>query len=78
MKEFLEYLVTQIVDRPEAVVIDEKIDNLGIINLEITVAPEDMGKVIGKAGRIIKALRDLVRILAVKRNLRVNVVLQEE
>lgn len=77
MKELLEFLVKQIVDQPEAVVVSERVDNTGITNLDLSVDPADMGRIIGKSGRIIKAIRDLVRILAVKRNLRVNVVLQE-
>lgn len=78
MKEFLESLVKQIVDNPGAATVSEKIDDMGIINLEITVDQNDMGKIIGKSGRIIRALRDLVRVLAVKRNIRVNVILAEE
>lgn len=78
MKDFLEYLVKQIVDQPDSVIVDQSSDITGITNLRLSVAGEDMGKVIGKSGRIIKAVRDLVKILAVKRNQRVNVVLQEE
>ncbi len=78
MKDFLTYLVSQIVDKPDAVAVEEKAGDQGITNLVVSVDPEDMGKVIGKSGRIIKALRDLVRVLAIKKNLRVNVLLQEE
>lgn len=78
MKDFLTYLVSQIVDKPDAVAVEEKVGDQGITNLIVSVDPEDMGKVIGKSGRIIKALRDLVRVLAIKKNLRVNVLLQEE
>lgn len=78
MKDFLEYLVKQIVDEPDSVMVDQSSDITGITNLKLSVAGQDMGKVIGKSGRIIKAIRDLVKILAVKRNQRVNVVLQEE
>lgn len=77
MKDLLEYLVSQIVDKPEAVTVTENNLGQGITNLELTVDPADMGKVIGKSGRIIRALRDLVRILAIKRGVKVNVVLQE-
>lgn len=78
MKEFLTYLVSQIVDQSEAVSVKEEIGEQGITNLVITVDQSDMGRIIGKSGRIIKALRDLVRVLAVKHNLRVNVLLREE
>ncbi len=78
MKDFLTYLVSQIVDHPEAVAVEEAENDQEITNLSITVDPQDIGKVIGKSGRIIKALRDLTRILAVKKGLRVNVLLREE
>lgn len=77
MKDFLENLVKQIVDKPEAVTVEEGSDAYGTQVLAIKVDPSDMGKIIGKGGRIIKAVRDLVRILAVKENARVNVTLAE-
>ena len=76
MKEFLEYLIKQIVDSPDEVGVTAT-DQEGFVVLTLTVAQTDMGKVIGKGGRIIKAVRDLVRILAVKTNQRVNVVLAQ-
>ena len=77
MKDFLTNLVKNIVDNPDKVAVEEKTDG-GITTLEIAVGPDDMGKIIGREGRIIKAVRDLVKILAVKQNRRVNVVLREE
>lgn len=77
MKAFLEYLVKQIVDSPEAVSVNEGSDSQGTAVLAIKVHPNDMGKIIGKNGRIIKAIRDLVKVLAVKENTRVNVILEE-
>jgi predicted RNA-binding protein YlqC (UPF0109 family) len=78
MKEFLEYLVKQITDKPEAVEVSEGSDAYGSLVLAIKVDPSDMGKIIGKSGRIIKAIRDLVRVLAVKNNVRVNVTIVEQ
>ncbi len=78
MKSFLEYLVKNIVDQPESVVVEEVTGDQGFVNLVIHVDQTDMGKVIGKSGRIIKAIRDLARILAVKENRRVNVSLAQE
>lgn len=78
MKDFLEYLIKNIVDKPDEVAVTEDIDQMGVVNLSIHVDPIDMGKVIGKSGKIIRALRDLVRVLAVKENRRVNVILTEE
>ncbi len=77
MKDFLTKLLKAIVDNPGDVTVAETTDQ-GVTTLEIAVSPSDMGKVIGRQGRIIRALRDLVRILAVKQNRRVNVVLREE
>lgn len=73
MKSFLEYLVKSIVDNPETVEVSE----LGEV-FTLKVAQEDMGKVIGKGGKIIKAIRDLARILAVKENRHVSITLTEE
>lgn len=78
MKDFLEYLTKSIVDSPDKVVVAETTDQTGSVILEISVASVDMGKVIGKGGKIIKALRDLTRVLAVKTNRRVSVVLRED
>lgn len=78
MKDFLEYLIKNIADKTDEVSISENTDQMGIVNLSIHVDPADMGKVIGKSGRIIRAIRDLVRVLAVKENQRVNVVLTAE
>ncbi len=78
MKDFLEYLIKNIVDKPDEAGVTEDTDQMGVVNLSIHVDPIDMGKVIGKSGKIIRALRDLVRVLAVKENRRVNVILTEE
>jgi hypothetical protein len=78
MQNFLKYLVKNIVDNPEKVAVEENSDQAGFVNLTIHVDPTDMGKIIGKSGRIIRAVRDLVRILAVKENKRVNVSLAEQ
>lgn len=79
MIDLLQYILTNIVDHPDAIRIDETVDpttNLKILNL--TVHPEDMGKVIGKGGKIITAIRELVRIKAIKTNQRVKVVLLDQ
>lgn len=77
MKDFLVYLAKKVTDNPDAVSVDEE-SNGEITTLFLSVAKEDMGKVIGKEGRVIRAIRDLVRVLAVKTNTKVNVVLKEE
>lgn len=58
-KDLIEYIVTSLVDAPESVVIDESKDSQGFL-LELRVAPDDMGKIIGKGGRIAKAMRTVL------------------
>ena len=59
MKELVEVIAKSLVDNPEEVVVTEK-DNGKSILVELKVAPTDMGKVIGKQGRIAKAIRSVV------------------
>lgn len=70
MKELLEILAKSLVDNPEQVVVNEITGEQSII-LELKVAPDDMGKVIGKQGRIAKAIRTVVKAAAIKENKRV-------
>jgi predicted RNA-binding protein YlqC (UPF0109 family) len=77
MKATLQYLVERIVDHPSDVVIDETTDENRTI-LTIHAHEEDMGKIIGKSGRIIRAIRDFMKIIATKKNLYVEVGLSEE
>lgn len=70
MKELVEFMARSLVDNPEAVTVNEINGEQSII-LELKVAPEDMGKVIGKQGRIAKAIRTVIKAAAVKQNKRV-------
>lgn len=63
MKELVEVIAMSLVDHPEEVVVSEKETDHAII-LELKVSAEDMGKVIGKQGRIAKALRTVVKAAA--------------
>lgn len=76
MKKALEYIISSIADYPEKVVIEE-LEQDGIINFTVNVAKEDMGKVIGKNGKIIRAIRSVIKIPAIKRNKRINVTLAD-
>lgn len=77
MKEFLEFIIKNIVKHPEDVVVSEnKQDNLFIY--KIKVATEDMGIVIGKEGKTIKNIREMAIAKAIKDQIRVNVLLEEE
>jgi len=72
MKDLLEAIAKSLVDYPDEVVVNEIESDNGII-LELKVAKEDMGKVIGKQGRIAKAIRTVVKAAAIKENVRVAV-----
>ncbi|MBZ9569491.1 KH domain-containing protein [Patescibacteria group bacterium] len=75
-KEFLEYLIKALVDHPEDVKIDRKVDEMGVL-LSLKVNPEDMGQIIGKAGSTARAIRSLVRIVGLKNHARVNLKIEE-
>ena len=76
MKDILLSLVKAIVDAPDAVSVEEQ-DDSGFVTLVITVAPEDMGKVIGKEGKVIRALRNVMKIPAMKQGKKVQISLAE-
>ncbi|MCD6500787.1 KH domain-containing protein [bacterium] len=75
-KEFLEYVVKALVDHPDDVKVDRKVDEMGVL-LSLKVHPEDMGAVIGKAGATARAIRNLVRIVGLKNHARVNLKIEE-
>lgn len=77
MDKFTHYLVSQIVDNPEAVRVEVVPGDNDYQIIQVTVDPKDMGKIIGKSGRTIAAIRDLVKVMAIKNNQRVRVVLIE-
>ena len=72
MKELVEIIAKALVDNPEEVVVTEKTEGKNVM-LELHVAASDMGKVIGKQGRIAKAIRSVVKAASSKDNTRVDV-----
>jgi predicted RNA-binding protein YlqC (UPF0109 family) len=70
MKELIEYIAKSLVDDPSQVRVDE-IEGTNSVVLELHVAPEDMGRIIGRKGRVADAMRILVRVVAAKRGKRV-------
>jgi predicted RNA-binding protein YlqC (UPF0109 family) len=71
MKELLEYLARQLVDHPDEVEVEEFEEDDGTLVLELSVAEDDYGQVIGRGGRTANALRLVVKAAAVKENRRV-------
>jgi uncharacterized protein len=76
MKDTLLYIISAIVDNPDEVKIEEK-DEDGMLQLIVTVAKDDMGKVIGKEGKVIRSIRNIMKIKAMKHNVRINISLAE-
>jgi uncharacterized protein len=72
----LDLLVTSLVDDPEAVRIDP-IEQRGRVRLEVRVGPDDMGRVIGKRGRVANAIRTVVRAAAVRDGVEVDVEFED-
>ncbi|MBA3298450.1 MAG: KH domain-containing protein [Thermoleophilaceae bacterium] len=71
MEDLLAYLARALVDEPDQVEVDSFEEDDGTIVLELRVAPEDTGKVIGRGGRTVAALRTVVKASSVKENRRV-------
>jgi predicted RNA-binding protein YlqC (UPF0109 family) len=71
MKELLEYLARALVEQPDAVEVEQFEEDDGTVVLELSVADDDYGKVIGRGGRTAAALRTVVKAAAVKENRRV-------
>jgi predicted RNA-binding protein YlqC (UPF0109 family) len=70
-QQFVEYIVKSLVSKPEEVKIERRIDEKGVL-LELTVDPEDLGRVIGKRGATAQSLRTLLRALGTKNDARYN------
>ncbi len=75
-QEFLEYLVKSLVDHPDDVKVDRRVDEMGVL-LSLKVHPQDMGQVVGRQGSTAKAIRSLLRIVGIKNNARVNLKIEE-
>lgn len=77
MKDVLLNIVSAIVENQDAIEIKEETQEDGTINYQVTVAKEDMGRVIGKNGKVIRAIRTVMKIPAIKNNTRIFVTLTE-
>ena len=76
-KDLVEYIVRSIVDHPEDVTVTE-ISEGGAVTVELTVADEDMGRVIGKQGRVINSIRSIVQVQAAKAGTHVDLEIIED
>lgn len=76
MKDLLNFIVTSLVTKPEAVKIEEQKQD-GNVDLLLTVDSSDMGLIIGKGGQTIRAIRKLLTVRAIAENVRVNLTLVE-
>jgi predicted RNA-binding protein YlqC (UPF0109 family) len=70
-QQFVEFIVKSLVNKPDAVTVDRRIDEKGVL-LELTVDPEDLGRIIGKRGATAQSLRTLLRALGTKNDARYN------
>lgn len=75
-QEFLEFAVKALVDSPEDVKVERKIDEMGVL-ITLDVNPADMGMVIGREGQTAKALRTILRVIGARNNARVNLKINE-
>ena len=76
MKEFIEYLVKEIVSKPEAVAIEE-VEEKGFFTYNIQADKDDMGVLIGKEGRTIRSIRNMAKAKAIKDDIKIQVILEE-
>ncbi|HRY90732.1 MAG TPA: KH domain-containing protein [Candidatus Gracilibacteria bacterium] len=75
-RDFVEYVVKQIVQFPDDVIVTRTVDEMGVL-ITLKVNKDDMGKIIGKAGQTAKSLRVLLRVIGSKNNARVNLKIVE-
>lgn len=75
-QEFVQYVVEALVDNPEKVKVERRVDEMGVL-ITLDVDASDMGKIIGRDGATAKALRTLLRVVGMKNNARVNLKINE-
>ncbi len=75
-EQFLDYVVKALVDNPDSVKVNRKVDEMGVL-LSLNVHPDDMGQIVGREGSTARAIRTLVRIIGIKNHARVNLKIEE-
>ena len=76
MKDTLHHIISAIVTNPDQVTVEET-EEEGVTVFTVSVAKDDMGKVIGKEGKVIRSIRNVMKIPAIKENRRINISLAE-
>ncbi len=76
MKQLIEYIAKSLVEKPEAVVVQEKSTDGGMV-IELKVDNDDLGRIIGKQGKTVKSMRQLLTAAATKAKLKVSLIVQE-
>ena len=76
MKDILTYIVTSIVDNADEVTVEESEEN-GIVEFTVSVPKAEIGKVIGKDGKVIRAIRNVLKVAAIKQQKKIHISLQE-
>jgi hypothetical protein len=76
MKDTLTYIISSIVEKPDAVKVKEE-EKDGVLNFIVTVDKDDMGRVIGKQGKVIKSIRNVMKIPAIKNSKKIYISLSE-
>jgi len=74
--DFVKYVLDQICEEKESIVVESKVDELGVL-ITVVVAESEMGKLIGKQGQTISSIRTLVRIIGARDNQRINLKVLE-
>lgn len=75
-QEFLDYVIRALVDNPDDVKVERKVDEMGVL-LTLHISPQDMGKIIGRNGNTAKSIRNLLRVVGLKNQARVNLKIEE-
>ncbi|HEV3313110.1 MAG TPA: KH domain-containing protein [Chloroflexota bacterium] len=68
MKDLVEYMAKSVVDNPDDVRVEQEADEENYVIYQLHVSPDDIGKVIGRRGRVAKAMRTLLKVAAIKNN----------
>lgn len=74
--DFVRYVIANLVENPDDIIIEKSIDELGIL-ITLKLNKEDMGRIIGKNGQTIKSIRTLLRVIAKKENQKINLKIIE-